>query len=470
MNARLWLSLLILAAVGCSTVREAREAQKAAEPKGMDGKAVWQVVPVPGEGSPAVSFALPDCVAYAMTNRPSVVMARLAAEDARLALKQIAAEAPLASKTPWNAFDLGASASWSESGEGKPFGDLDGRTDGSPSVGLSLDVLVYDFGRNAATAHAQAERVIAAEQSLIETGYAVFKEVASSSFSCREKLALLNAAETNELAFLLRLQQVENRLKEGEAKNLDLMRAKLDYARAQESLIVASNEVRTAFADFRHALGVPAELVCPGADLRAALSTETLRFPYADPVTLARTNAPAMRIARARLRAASAEVDSAVADLYPTVSASASLTWTDPLAFFSWGGRAVQSLFQGFRRTTAVERATVALKQAEAEVDATEQGLMRDLELAIATRENAREAERAARKSLVSAEENLALVSEQCRLGEADRIELTDAMNAVTEARGNIAMAVCSGQRAEASLFVLTGTAPVYVTPSKESN
>ena len=461
---------MILAAAGCSAVREARDVQKAVEPKSADDRVVWQVVPAPGEGSPAVSFALPDCVAYAMTNRPSVVSARLETEDARLALKQIAADAPLASKTPWNAFDLGMSASWSESGEGKPLSDLDGRTDGSPSVGLSLDVLVYDFGRNAATARAQAERVIAAEQALIETGYEVFNEVSSSSFTCREKIALLDAAETNELAFLLRLRQVENRLKEGEAKNLDLMRAKLDYARAQEGLIVASNEVRTAFADFRHALGVPAELICPSADLRAALSTETLRFPYEDPITLARTNAPTMRIARARLRAASAEVDYAVSDLYPTVSASASLSWTDPLAFFSWGGRAVQSLFQGFRKTTAVERATLALKQAESEVDATEQSLMRDLELAIATRENAREAERAARKSLVSAEENLALVSEQCRLGEADRIELTDAMNAVTEARGNIAMAVCSGQKAEASLFVLTGTAPVYVTPSKESN
>lgn len=471
MTVKITAALLVFACgavIGCSTVREAREAQEGAAEKGRDDRVVWQVVPASGKCSPAVSFALPDCVDFALTNRPSVVAAKLATEDARLAMRQIASEAPLVSATPWNAFEAGVSGRWDESGDGQHFRDVNGHTHGSPSASLSLDVLVYDFGRNAADARAQAERVVAAEQALIETGYAVFQEVANASFSCREALALLGAAETNELAFLLRLQQVESRVEEGEAVNLDLLRARLDHARAQQDLLVASNAVRTAFAEFRHALGVPAELVCPDADLRAILSEETLRFPYEDPITLARTNAPSMRIARARLRAASADVDRAVADLYPTVTASASFSWTDPLWFFGWGARTVQSLFQGFRKRTAVERATVALKTAEAAVDTAEQDLMRSLELALATRENARQSEVAARKSLSAAEENLALVAEQALLGEADRIELTDAMNAVAEARGAIATSVCYWQQAEAALFVLTGTTPVYVKESKK--
>jgi len=454
---------------GCSAVREAREAQEVAHAKECDDRVLWNVIRADEENASAVSFALPDCVAFALTNRPSVVAAQLAVKDARLALRQIAADAPLVSLTPWNAFEATASGGWSEASEALTYREVDGRTYGqNPSAALSLDILVYDFGRNAAEARAQAERVIASEQALIDANYTVFKEVADASFSCRESVALLGAAATNEQAFLLRLRQVESQLEEGEARNLDLLRARLDYAQAKESLLAASNEVRTAFADFRHALGVPADLVCPDADLRAILSEETLRFPYEDPITLARTNAPSMRIARARLRAASADVDRAVADLYPTLSASATASWTDPFWIFSWGGHAVQSLFQGFRRQTAIRRATVALKTAETDVDKAEQDLMRSLELAMATRENAREAERAARKSLAAAEENLALVSEQMVLGEADRIELTDAMNAVAEARSNIATAICYEQQAEASLFVLTGTAPIYVSPSKE--
>jgi outer membrane protein TolC len=38
-----------------------------------------------------------------------------------------------------------------------------------------------------------------------------------------------------------------------------------------------------------------------------------------------------MRLSRARLRASSAEVDYAIADLMPSVRASVSLDWTNPL-------------------------------------------------------------------------------------------------------------------------------------------
>lgn len=456
---------VLLVLTGCAAVREARKAQGDAEPKSRDDHAVRQIVAPPGENSPGVSFSLPECVAYALTNRPSVVAARLAVDDARLRLRQIAADAPVLSSTPWNALDVSLSAGYAESGTAAHRRDFRARTDGAASGVLSLDLLVYDFGRNAADARAQAERVIAAEQSLVAESYTVFREVADASFVCRRSLSVLEAAETNDVANLLRLEQTERRLAEGEARNLDLLRAKLDHARARESLIVASNEVFAAFAELRHALGVPAHLICPDADLTAVLSCESLAFAYDDPVMLARTNAPSMRVARARLRAASAEVDRAVADLYPTVTASASLSWTDPLWLLRWGGNAVQSLFQGFRTRTALERATVALKAAESEVASAEQDLMRSLELAMTTRDDAREGERAARESLAAAEENLSLVSRQFELGEADRIDYTDALAAVADARGSLAKALCYEQQAEAALFVLTGTPPVYTRP-----
>ncbi len=456
--------LLALAAAGCSAVRSARDAQEAAVQKSRDGRAVPSVA-MQDVGRLS---SLPSCVAFALTNRPSVVSARLSVDDARLQLKQIAAGAPVVSATPWNALGLSASAGWSETSGELHARDLDGHTDGSPSAALSLEALLYDFGRNAAEARAQAERVIAAEQALIDEGYAVFKDVADATFACREKALLLDAAETNELSFLSRLQRVESQRSEGEAKSLDVLRARLDHARAREDLVAASNALRTAFSEFRHALGIPAAETYADERLRRALPRERLRFTAEDPVWLARTNAPSMRIARARLRAASADVDRAVADLYPTLTASASLSWADPLWVLSWGGRAAQSLFQGFRKTAAVDLATVALRQAEAEVDAVEQDLVRSLEQALATRGDALEAERAARDSLAAALENLEVVLGQSKIGEADRVELADAVNAVAEARAGIASAVCREQKAQAALFVLTGTQPVYESPSKE--
>ena len=58
-------------------------------------------------------YSLQDYVAFALTNRPSLVSARLAVDDARLALKTHDADAPLVSATPWHAPHLSAAGGYS---------------------------------------------------------------------------------------------------------------------------------------------------------------------------------------------------------------------------------------------------------------------------------------------------------------------------------------------------------------------
>ena len=176
----------------------------------------------------------------------------------------------------------------------------------------------------------------------------------------------------------------------------------------------------------------------------------------------ARTNAPALRVSRAKLRAASHDVDAAIADLYPSVSATASLSWTDPLWVFRWGLTASQSLFQGFRKTTAIDRAVVSLESAAAAVDEAEQTLSVELETAVANRDNAREALASARASMRRAAENLATVREQFAVGSASRVELSEAIAADSQARGDGITAFYDGQRAEAALLAQAGRWPQY--------
>ena len=70
-------------------------------------------------------------------------------------------------------------------------------TTGNASAGLSLDILVYDFGRNRARANAQVERVVSAEYALVSEGYAVFEEVSEAYFTLMARDALLEVAQTN---------------------------------------------------------------------------------------------------------------------------------------------------------------------------------------------------------------------------------------------------------------------------------
>ncbi len=448
-----------LAFSGCETIREAEEAKS-----GVEARAAGQVAEKP---LPDVGASLEEMVGFALGNRPSMATARLAVKDARLAMKEIAANAPLASMTPWNAIDADVSAGHSEQSKSKHHDDLGSHTYGNASGALSIDVLLWDFGRNDASLRAQAERLVAAELELVKTGYAIFEEVAGAYFERLQTAALLDVAFTNAQMRMEHLLQSQERLNAGEAQKLDVLRARLDLAEAREAVVSASNSYVNAGAGLAAALGLEADwgrsLEFGEANMNGylqafgptdAASTEIFAF--------ARTNAPAVQAARARLRAATYAVDVAIADLMPSVSASFSLNWNDPLWYWRWGFNAAQSLFSGFRNTAAIDRAVVAMDVAAAEVDAAELSLSLELELATEERDNAREALATAKASVQSAKENLDTVREQFLVGDASRVEFTDAVADYSAALANREKAFYRGQIAEAKLFALSGVWPVY--------
>ena len=451
----------LLASSGCMAIFNAQEAQSTVEDKANG---------VRGEVSrlDLADCSLKELVQFAMTNRPAMVSAALAVVDARLALREIAADAPLVSYSPWTSPHLALSGGYAESST--PDTPISWRTEGNASAGLSLDILVYDFGRNASRASAQVERVIAAEQDLIRTGYQVFNEVATSYFDLMESEALLAVAITNQTEFALHLQEAEDRLAAGEAMKLDVTRAKSNLYQAREEVIVASNTVVTTGAALMKALGVDAsrgtrEEVYPtsGAALSAVMrGFSRTKYGVDAAFDLARTNAPSMAVACARLRAASRQVDYAIADLMPSVSAQIGINWADPLWVWHWGIDAAQSVFTGFRKVTAVDRAVVAMQAAAADVDEAEQKLSLDLETAIAVRDNAATKLETARMSVVQAREDLGLVKQQYQEGEASRVDFTEAVSSYARALGNRVSAFYTGQRAEAALFAILGRVPEY--------
>lgn len=455
----------LFAFAGCLAIERAREAQNEVADVAKDGALRREAVRFRPDG-----MSLKSIVDYAITNRPSFASAALAVDDARMAMREIAADAPLISDHPWNAPHLSASLSYSERSEPQLAEDFRFKTEkGALSAALSLDLLVYDFGRYGARARAQAERVVAAELALVEEGYSAFNEVSESYFTLLEKQALAEVALTNAHECAVRVEYAKERLENGEAKSLDLLRAKLDLAKAAESCVNATNDLLVAGADFLKSVGAEASGGMPpdGWDMGAEICSVKRGFgdtfsTAEEMFELARTNAPAMRIVRAKLRAASAGVDYAVANTMPSVSASASLSWTDPLWTLGWGVSAVQSIFEGFRKTAAIDRAVVSMRQAERAVAEAEQRLSRDVELAVAARDNAREARRTAGNSLRTARENLDLVRRQYELGEANRVDFTEALSDYIEAMGARVSAFYRGQRAEAALFALTGMYPVY--------
>ena len=463
----LFLVVAAVAILGCGVVHDARKAQRRHASAGVGETVAERVAPkVDLRGAPLRAIA-----EFALANRPTMLAAALAVEDARLALKAIAADAPIASLTPWNALGLSADAGYSEVSPQAKLRDLDHTRRGNATGGLSLDLLVWDFGRNSALAKAQTEKVLAAEMALAGEGYKIFNEVATCYFTLLCNEALFEISCTNELEYLEHLRQAENQLELGEVKELDVLKARLDLAEARQAIVAASNDVITAGADLMAAMGVDAATgnartvvgLHPGALARVLRVFPRTEFTDTDAFRLAATNAPAVKVARAKLRAASAEVDYAIADLLPSVSASLSLDWVDPFWYWGWGVKAFQSLFSGFSRRTAIERAVNALESAAAAIDHEDQTLSYDIALAVAERDNAAEAERTARVSVREARLNLETVKSQYELGDVSRVDFTDAVGALVRSWGDLVKAYYRGQTAETKLFQLMGLDPEYL-------
>ena len=448
---------------GCTAVRDARMAQDE-----VSGRADGRTVDGPRVDLRGATLA--KLVDFAVTNRPEMASAYLSWADAHLAMLELESDAPLASATPWKAPSLSATLGRTASSKVAKLRDLSGRTVGDASGSLSLEVLLWDFGRNRAQVAAQAESVVAAELKYADEGFSVFEEVASAYFAVLEADALLDVALTNEFEFAERLGQAEDRLAAGEAKNLDVLRARMDLASARESVVSASNSVATSGAKLVRALGLDVSRACRDDILpRRGSPLAAMSRGFADTCfgvdgafALARRNAPKVQVARAKLRAASDRVDFAVADLMPSVSATASLNWTDPMWYWRWGLSGVQSLFTGWRKTTAVDRAVTAMLAAASDVDGAEQELSLALELAVAERDNSRVALASAEESLRQARENLENVRGQLGVGDASRVDYADAVASYVTALGNRVKAFYRGQVAEAKLFSALGVPPDY--------
>ena len=445
---------IIAIAGGCATIRGAREAQRDPELLAKAGLAE-----ATGRRSrlDLTDLDLEGLVNFALTNRPNVKIASLAVERARLALADAKGGGLMVPQ-------LDASLGHSQSTLNRD-SHFSWRNRGGGAGSISADILIWDFGRMEAAQRAAGEELVAARRTLEETRLSVFSEVAESYFAVLRADALLEVALTNEMEYAGHLERSERLLEAGEAKKLDVSRARVDLSAAHLAAVNASNETETCGIALLKALGI--DPGCAGRfDVLARPSRalecgrrqfDETHFPADAALDLARTNSPTLLALRAKLRAASADVDRAIADLYPEISVSSSFSWSDPVWNWSWALNAVTSLFRGFRKLNAVDDAVAAMRSAGARVAEAEQELSQQLALAIAERDNARASFADAAVMVDRAKENLDLVEAEYALGEANRVDFTDAVAAYTLSLGEKIKAFYAGEIAEVKLVELIG-------------
>ncbi len=409
---------------GCATIRRARDAQR--HDGAPAGERTVRAVEI-GLASNTV-LSLNDAVQIALSNHPAVTQARQALAAAVAEVGQTRA-----SYRP--AVDAGAGYRRATSNSQADRGSHD--TSEAYSASLGLDLLLYDFGKTPALVRKACLSALAADESLRtvrnDTAYAV----RTAFFALMRAEALLQVSEEAVRQYEEHLKQVRAFAEVGRRIRYDVTKAEVDLGNAQLDLINARNGLATARATLNRSMGLAEE---PGYRLgESPLPEITGGLDFL--MTMARERHPELRALRAQEQVASAAVDAAIADLYPSLNLHGeyALTGSQLPLVWNWSG-AIQSamaLFSGGRKTAAIDAATAQLRAARSRVADREQQIYLDLTGALAQLSGARQRVSLTGLIVQQAQESLSLVTERYRLGQASSVELTDAQVAAISARSD---------------------------------
>ena len=197
------IGLCVVAALfcvcGCDTIERARAAQSEVAPVGLDEpSATGEVKRVDLRG-----LRLEDYVAWAMNHRPKIEAAHLAVANAKLELARVTSDRDL---------QLNLSSGFSQSTANRTSHFSGHQNRGKFTSDVSLDLLIYDFGRIDARERQARANLVAAQRDLADAEFVVFNDVAKAYFTLRQNDALLEVARTNEYQYAEHLRQAESLL------------------------------------------------------------------------------------------------------------------------------------------------------------------------------------------------------------------------------------------------------------------
>jgi len=420
---RLLPAMALLLSAGCHTVQRARDVQN---PAGMQpGERTVRVAELQHDTNALLTVG--DAVRLAITNSPIVFQAR-----ANLLVAESQLQETRANYLP----QVTGSAGYDRTKNYIP----SKKAVNIYSTGVSLSQDLLSFGRkDAALRQAKALREAAEAQLQSAINTATYS-ARIAFFDLLRAQDLLEIAIENVHEFDVHLAQVRVMANLGTRIRYDITKAEVDLGNARLAALTASNTLLTARATLGRTLGLTEELPCQLATPVAALppipeDRETLYLR-------GRRSNPDLTALQCLADAASAGVDFAIADLYPDLSFNAGVNWSGtggapfPLGRnWSFGPSLDWSLFNGWRKTSAVDVAAAELQINRAQIADREQQLFQDLITALTQVQTARTQSEVAEIVVCSARESLDLVNARYRVGLATSVERTDAEVAVAQAR-----------------------------------
>jgi outer membrane protein len=264
----------------------------------------------------------------------------------------------------------------------------------TPSLGLSWTL--FDYGR-AAKIDQAAQQLMAANFHFNRTHQKVIYEVQKAYFAYCAAVAKIDAAEATVRQTQQNAESVKAQLTRGLATRPDWLLAVQDKAKADYELQAAQGRLWEARAELAESLGITPDIELNLARIETLPLPEDLESTADSLIDQALSQRPDLSARLAELRAREADIRKAEAAFWPTVSLNAKagssifdyqyLSGPAPLpdniraGYLDYGvGLSFEwNLFEGFASTNAVREATAKRGVAQAEFDALQLQIIKEV-------------------------------------------------------------------------------------------
>lgn len=259
------------------------------------------------------------------------------------------------------------------------------------------------------------------------------------------------------------LDEVDKRFQQGVASNFDVLRARVELANAEASLIRSANALHLAQTALLRVLGASQESQVVLVD---KLAHEPLQPEVREAMRQALLNRPEVVTSKLSVTAQQHRVEGTKAGLLPKVLFTGDYELANPPLGGLGAGwddefRAMVSfelpLFEGGQTAGKLVQERALLEQFRTTVRDAEEQVLLEVTQAFLSLEDAEEFVRSQRVNLEQAEEGLRLAEAGYREGVTKQVEVLDARTALAEARKNFSQAVYNHMLARVSLERATG-------------
>ncbi|HVL39144.1 MAG TPA: TolC family protein [Fimbriimonadaceae bacterium] len=419
-------------------------------------------IPLPPEMAGAKPLSEDEALALARERNRRLAAARAAVESATGRTRQ--AQSALLPQ-----IGLNASASEQDQIRGSAGGGQSGFGSNRFNIGLSVDQLLFDFGRTRNQVRQQAALERASRHELSQAEQALDMDVRLAFHGLVEANRLVRASEQNVSNRQRQLAQAEARVESGLGAPADFVRAKTNLADAVLALETARASALNARFQLAEQLGVdPRTPITP---------TETQGPPTMEPLDLADLVGDALRrrpeitVAQQRVLAAGLGVAVARLSNAPRLSASAGLNARgseDPLGAqtASLGVVLSWSFGDGGLAAGRTQEARANEEAARANLELVSQSVVAEVSQAYVDLLTAYQRLETSNVQLANARELLRISEGRYQGGIGQFLEVTDAQTSLFTAERNVTQAQADVGRARARLARATGGASLALAPS----